>query len=322
LAGEGWDITGLDTGFFSEARLYPEPLPVPFLRWEDTRDVKAAGLEGFDSVVHLAELSNDPLGQLDPALTKAINFAGTAGLAEAARASGVRRFLYFSSCSVYGLGGDAPCTEESGVHPQTEYARAKLAAEASILALSRPGFEPVVFRNATVYGPSARMRFDLVVNNLAGMAHTEGRIAMTSDGTPWRPLIHIDDLCDAAVLALGAPRAAVAGMVFNVGGDETNFRVSEIAGAVGKAWPECEITAGSNGADRRSYRVSFSRLRERLGFQPRMPLENGVRELRAVFERTNLTAALFNAPPFTRLRQIQALRTAGRLDAGLRWVGR
>ncbi len=318
LTAAGHEVTGLDQSYFSEARLYPAAEAA--LVQADTREVAAAVFAGHEAVIHLAELSNDPLGQLDPGLTRNINVTGSLRVAELARAAGVRRFVYFSSCSVYGQGGEEACDENSPTHPQTEYAHAKLACEAGMRRLAATDFEPVFLRNATVYGPSPRMRFDLVVNNLSGMAHTTGRIDLTSDGTPWRPLIHVDDLCDATLLALEAPSERVSGRVFNCGGDADNYRVREIAEAVGQVWPDCRISLGQLGADRRSYRVSFRRIRSELGFEPRHRLIDGVQGLRAVFERVGLDRAAFEAAPFTRLRQIEALRAAGRLDEALRWT--
>lgn len=318
LAAADHEVTGLDLGLFNAARLYPTAEP-GFLR-ADTRSVEAAHFEGQEAVIHLAELSNDPLGQLNPTLTRDINIEGSLRVARLAREAGVRRFVYFSSCSVYGEGGEAPCDENSPTFPQTEYAHAKLACEAGMRQLAGEGFEPVFLRNATVYGPSPRMRFDLVVNNLSAMAHTAGRIDLTSDGTPWRPLIHIQDLCDAALLALQAPAEAVSGKTFNCGGDEDNYRIRDIADAVNEVWPDCRISLGQLGADRRSYRVNFARIRQELGFVPRIRLLEGVRDLRAVYERVGLDRAAFAAPPYTRLREIEALRATGALDEHLRWT--
>lgn len=318
LIAAGHEVTGLDLGLFSAARLYPAA-DLPTLR-SDTRDFGAEVFEGLEAVIHLAELSNDPLGQLNPGLTRDINVKGSLRVAELARAAGVRRFVYYSSCSVYGEGGEAPCTEESPTHPQTEYAHAKLACEAGMARLAGDGFEPVFLRNATVYGPSPRMRFDLVVNNLSGMAHTMGRIDLTSDGTPWRPLLHVEDLCDATLLALEAPAERVSGRNFNCGGNADNYRIREIAEAVGRVWPDCRISLGRLGADRRSYRVDFSRIQEALDFEPRHRLLAGVEGLRAVYERVGLDRTTFEAPPYTRLREIEALRAAGRLDESLRWT--
>lgn len=194
-------------------------------------------LRGFDAVVHLAELSNDPLGQFDPRVTYEINYRGSVGLARACRRAGVQRFIYSSSCSVYGVGTDDHKTEESDVNPQTAYAECKALVERELFEMADDSFSPVFLRNATAYGPSPRMRFDLVLNNLAGLAWTTGEIRMTSDGTPWRPLVHVLDICQAIACCLEAPREAVHNQIFNVGCDEENYRVREIASIVARVFP-------------------------------------------------------------------------------------
>jgi nucleoside-diphosphate-sugar epimerase len=322
LAAAGHLVTGLDTCFFADAFLYQPSSTLPASRRKDTREATADDLSGYDAVVHLAELSNDPLGELDPGLTEAINYRATVRLAGLARQAGVSRFLYFSSCSVYGAGGDAPCTEASPVHPQTEYARAKYKSETAIGNLASSSFCPVVLRNATVFGPSPRMRLDLVLNNLAGHAWTSGEIRMTSDGSPWRPLIHIADLCEAAALVLEAPREEVCSQVFNCGDSRANYRVAEIASAVATAFPGCLVTTGRQSADQRSYRVSFEKIRSLLGFTCRRFTQEGARELHGLFEATGLTRAQFEGPAFTRLKKILELRQRGTLDAELRWQWR
>jgi nucleoside-diphosphate-sugar epimerase len=318
LRSRGFEVAGLDAGFFSGDELYPTPEPPP--RWGDTRRIQAEDLAGFDAVIHLAELSNDPLGELDPELTRDINYRGTLCLARAAREAGVPRFVYFSSCSVYGAGGEAPCTEETEPRPQSEYARCKVLSENDLRELADSGFAPVLLRNATVYGPSPRMRFDLLANNLAGLAHTRRRIELISDGSPRRPLVHIEDVCRATELALCAPAEAVSAETFNVGDEAGNYSVLAIAEAVRSVYPDCPVVPGPSISDKRSYTVAFRKIRERLGFEPRWHLEQGVAELRALFERVRLTPERFAAPAFTRVRQIRALREAGRVDARLFWL--
>jgi nucleoside-diphosphate-sugar epimerase len=253
-------------------------------------------------------------------LTLDINHRGTLRLARAAREAGVERFVYFSSCSVYGDGGEAPCAEESELEPLTQYARCKVLNEIALQDLASESFSPVLLRNATVYGPSPRMRFDLLPNNLAGLAHTRGRIELISDGTPRRPLIHIEDVCLATELVLKAARQSVHNQVFNVGADEANYSVLSVAQTIAKIYPGCPVERGPASADRRSYFVSFGKIRDRLGFQPEWNLERGVVELQAIFRRSGLSAARFEAPAFNRVKQIRALRQENRLDERLFWT--
>ena len=320
LATQDFEVHGWDAGFFVGQDLFSaDRSAVHWRRW-DIRDVNADELRGFDAIVHLAELSNDPLGELNPELTRAINQNGTARLAKAARDAGVRRFLYFSSCSVYGEGGAEPCSESTEPRPQTEYARCKVGSEQALVALASSDFTAVLFRNATVYGPSPAMRFDLVVNHLSACAHTRGCIELTSDGTPWRPLLHIEDLCHATVLGLGAQASVVRGRVFNIGGDEENYTVREIAEAVQHVYPDCPIHFGNRGADRRDYRVTFGRAQAELGFRPRRSLREAIGELAALYRRADLIMEHFEEPPYFRVKQIRALIATGQLDEHLRRV--
>lgn len=319
LRAAGYEVTGIDAGFHSACECPAVPSgSVPTL-WKDTRDIDLEDLDGFQAVVHLAELSNDPLGEIDPALTEAINFHATARLAQLARRAGVHRFLYFSSCSVYGRASEELCTETSPTHPQTAYARAKCLSEGAILRLTAPHFCPVVLRNATVFGPSPRMRLDLVLNNLAALAFLEGEIRMVSDGSPWRPLIHIQDLCRAAQLALEASDDIVRGEVFNCGDTSANYRIREIAACVQEAFPQCRVVSGAPDPDQRSYRVSFEKIRSRLGFQARHTAAEGAGELRSVFERLPLQPSHLQGSLFFRCRRIRQLIAEGRLDERLRW---
>jgi len=320
LAAHGFDVQGWDAGFFAGPDLFAaEPPAVPAL-CRDIRDVGAADLRGVEAVVHLAELSNDPLGELNHELTRSINQHGTARLAQAARDAGVPRFLYFSSCSVYGEGGTSPCGEGTPPRPQTEYARCKVHSEQTIAGLAGAAFSPVIFRNATVYGPSPAMRFDLVVNHLSACAHTRGRIELTSDGTPWRPLLHIDDLCRATLLALRAPASAVHARVFNIGGDVENYTVRDIAEAVQNVYPDCPIRFGARGADRRDYRVDFARARQELGFEPRRGLYEAIAELAELYRQAELKSEQFEEPPYFRMKRIRTLLATGQVDENLRFV--
>jgi nucleoside-diphosphate-sugar epimerase len=321
LIEAGHEVVGLDTGFYRRGWLYDDGRTHPQVLSRDQRQIAVDDLRGFDAVVHLAELSNDPIGENDPGLTMEINHKGSVGLAEKARAAGVRRFIQASSCSTYGAGGDEMRTETSDLAPQTAYARCKILVEEGVRGLMDERFTPVFMRNATAYGASPRQRFDLVLNNLCGFAHTIGEIRMTSDGSPWRPITHIEDICEAMLCALTAPREAVAGEAFNVGADSENYRIREIAEIVAAAFPGCALTVGEQGGDTRSYRVSFAKIRERMPeFRTRWTAERGAAELKAVFERVGLTRETFEAPPFTRLRELKFLRQTRQIDDALYWI--
>jgi nucleoside-diphosphate-sugar epimerase len=306
LQARGHDVVGFDTGFYRDGWLFSDRALVPgFARTinRDIREIEPDDLRGIDAIVHMAELSNDPLGENDPDLTYLINHRASVRLAELARQAGVKRFVYTSSCSVYGLSdGREAMTETSPTDPQTAYARCKTLVERDVMGMASAAFSPVFLRNATAYGASPRMRFDIVLNNLCGIAATAGKIVMTSDGTPWRPLVHVLDICAAIACALEAPRDSVHAQIFNVGHDSDNYQVREIAQIVAQAYPGCELSIGPPGGDNRSYRVSFAKIRDQLpGFQCRWDASKGARQLHDVFERIGLDASLFNARPFTRL---------------------
>ncbi|HSV48137.1 MAG TPA: SDR family oxidoreductase [Ramlibacter sp.] len=324
LQARGHDIVGLDTGYYRDGWLFSDRALVPaFPRTinRDIREIEPAELQGVDAVVHMAELSNDPLGENDLELTYRINHKASVRLAQLAREAGVQRFVYTSSCSVYGVAdGEQPMDERSPMNPQTAYARCKTMVERDVGAMASPTFSPVFLRNATAYGASPRMRFDIVLNNLCGIAATAGRIVMTSDGTPWRPLVHVLDICQAIACALEAPREAVHGEVFNVGHDADNYQVREVAQIVAQAYPGCELSFGPSGGDNRSYRVSFAKIHKQLpGFRCAWDARKGARQLHDVFERIGMDAATFNARPFTRLKQIKYLCVSGQLDEQLFW---
>ncbi len=320
LIEAGHDVIGLDTGYYRRGWLYDDRRARPRVISKDLRQVEAADLEGFDAVVHLSELSNDPIGENDPGLTLEINHQGSAGLARKAKAAGVSRFIYASSCSTYGAGGDEMRTEESELSPQTAYARCKILVEQEVGPMADASFTPVFMRNATAYGASPRQRFDVVLNNLCGFAHTTHEIRMTSDGSPWRPIVHIDDICQAMLCALDADREAVSGESFNVGDDGENYRIREIAEIVARTFPGCQLTIGDSGGDTRSYRVSFAKIRERMpAFRTAWTAERGARQLRTVFEHIGLTREMFEAAPYTRLKELKHLRGTGQLDDRLHW---
>jgi nucleoside-diphosphate-sugar epimerase len=323
LLRNGIDVVGLDTGYYRDGWLYSEPSGMPETPrslCRDIRQVTTSDLAGFDAVVHLAELSNDPLGENNPDVTRKINHHGSVALAVAARSAGVRRFVYTSSCSVYGVGTSDFVTEQSPVNPQTAYAECKVKVERDVGAMAGTDFAPVFLRNATAFGASPRMRFDIVLNNLAGLAWTTKRIAMVSDGTPWRPLVHVLDICRAILCALRAPEPAVRGQVFNVGDNSQNYRVREIAAIVGEEFPGCEVTLGTNSADNRSYRVSFDKIHAELpGFACEWDARRGARQLRQVFERIAMDQGTFEFRAYTRLQQLRFLIGTHQIDNDFFW---
>jgi nucleoside-diphosphate-sugar epimerase len=317
----GHDVVGLDTGFYRDGWLYDdaELVRVPCIS-KDLRRIGPEDLQGFEAVVHLAELSNDPLGQLRPHITQEINHQGSVRLARLCRARQVSRFVYTSSCSVYGVASDGAKTEESTPNPQTMYARCKVLVERDLAAMAAEDFSPTILRNATAYGPSPRMRFDIVLNNLASLAWTSGQVTMLSDGTPWRPLVHVGDICEAIARTLAAPREAVHNQIFNVGDDKENYQVREIAEIVARVFPRCELRSGAPSSDNRSYRVSFGKIHRSLpGFRCRKTALQGATELRELFERIGMTQEIFNRPAFTRLAQLQHLLHVGRTDDQFYW---
>lgn len=321
LVRAGHEVVGLDTGFYKAGWLYNGVRHTPRTLVKDLRDATADDFEGVDAVVHMAELSNDPLGELKPGITHEINHRGTLHLAELARRAGVERFVYMSSCSVYGVATEADVTEESPCNPQTAYAECKTLVERDLAPMAGDDFSPTFMRNATVFGASPRQRFDLVLNNLAGLAWTTGKIAMTSDGSPWRPLVHAEDLGKSIECALAAPREVVHNQVFNVGDNAQNYQIRQIAEIVADVFPGCELTFGEQGSDNRSYRVSFDKINSRLpGFGCEWDAERGARQLRSVFERIGLTQEVFTAPPFTRLKMLEQLMATAQLDEDFRWV--
>lgn len=321
LREHGHSVLGLDTGYFEGCDFIEGPMTVASIR-RDVRDLRPADLEGIDAVIHLAALSNDPMGQLDPQLTDAINHQGSVQLAQLARAAGAQRFIFSSSCSMYGVGNGEALAEEAPFHPVSAYARSKVDAEHGIAALASDSFSPVFLRNATAYGVSPRMRVDLVLSNLVGWALTTGEIRILSDGSPWRPLAHIRDISAAMIAALTAPRAAVHNQAFNVGRDADNYQVRDIARIVQATVPGSTVVyAGSGEPDRRSYRVDFTKIRRQLpGFSPAWDVERGAAEAYDAFRRAQFDLAQFQSRQYTRLKQLSYLRDGGYLGADLRWL--
>jgi nucleoside-diphosphate-sugar epimerase len=321
LIERGYEVVGLDTRYYHEALLGAAP-DTSFPRIDkDLRHVGPEDLQGCDAVLHLAGLSNDALGQISSEVTHEINHVAAVRLAQLARDAGVTRFVYSSSCSVYGKSDADVVDERSPVDPKTDYALCKVLDEREIGALAGDSFSPTFLRNATAYGVSPRMRFDLVVNQLAALAWTRRKIALVSDGTPWRPLVHIRDISQAFVAALEAPREAVHNVVFNVGSTSANYQIREIATAVAEAFPGCELSFGSSDPDQRSYRVSFEKIAGQLpGFYCRWNLHRGVTELREFFEGVHLTEEQFAFRAFTRLRQLKHLIDDGQIDDRFFWT--
>jgi nucleoside-diphosphate-sugar epimerase len=320
LLGRGDDVTGLDTGYYKNGWLYNGVHETPHTLVKDIRHVTPDDLAGFDAVVHMAELSNDPIGDRIGEVTYDINHLGSVGLASAAKRAGVSRFVYMSSCSVYGV-ADGTVDETSPTDPQTAYARCKALVERDVTALADDDFSPTFLRNATAFGASPRQRFDIVLNNLAGLAWTTHRIAMTSDGTPWRPLVHGLDIAKAIRAVLDAPRDDVHAQVLNVGADDNNYTVREIAETVGAEFPGCEVSFGEPSADNRSYRVSFAKIREVLpGFDTDWDAAAGAAQLHRVFEQIALDTETFTGRGHTRLAQIEHLLKTGQVDPQLFWT--
>jgi nucleoside-diphosphate-sugar epimerase len=321
LRDAGQDVVGLDTFYYRGCDFGDGAEFEPALA-RDLRDVQPGDLEGFDAVVHLAALSNDPLGDFNPNWTYSINRDGTVELARVAKEAGVRRFVFASSCSMYGAAeGDAALTEEAPLRPLTPYAESKVAAEHALAELAGDGFSPVSMRNATVYGLSPRLRLDIVLNNLVAWAHTTGAIQLQSDGSSWRPLVHVRDVARASLALLEAPDDLVSGEAFNIGSAEQNYRIRDLAEIVHDRLPECEVTFAEGASpDPRSYRVDFAK------FSSAFPecrfewtAERGADELALAYEEVGLTFDDFQGHRFIRLGQLRRLLDADALDPELRW---
>lgn len=321
LVQAGHTVVGLDTGFYNSARLFHDPHAryCPATLRKDVRQVEVADLQGFDAVVHLAELSNDPLGEHSPGVTFDINHQGSVWLARAAREAGVKRFVYTSSCSVYGVASGV-VDECSDTNPQTAYAQCKVLVEHDVGALATGGFSPTFLRNATAYGASPSMRFDIVLNNLAGLAWTERTIAMTSDGTPWRPLVHVRDICRAVECTLKTPVEVVSNQIYNVGATRSNYQVRDIAHTVAETFSGCALTLGASSADNRSYQVNFDKIhRELADFRCEWDVQRGAEELLGVFQRIDMAKTEFQHPAFTRLKSLTHLVNTGQVDDRFFW---
>jgi nucleoside-diphosphate-sugar epimerase len=317
LKRAGHDVTGLDSDLYEGCDFGSRRVVVPSVQ-RDIRDVGPGDLRDFDAVVHLAALSNDPLGCLDESCTYDINHLGSVSLARAAKAAGVQRFLFASSCSLYGAAGDRILDETASFNPVTAYGRSKVLVEADVSELADDDFSPTFLRNATAYGASPRLRADIVVNNLTGIAYTTGAVVIQSDGTPWRPLVHVEDISRAFLAVLEAPREAIHNQAFNVGDSEENYQIRDVADIVQQVVPGCIVRYQEGGGpDARCYRVNCDKLKRHIpGFQTQWTVRRGVEELYAAFVENKLDSEIFAS--YVRLKRIQDRLEAGELDASLR----
>ncbi|MBW4596499.1 MAG: SDR family oxidoreductase [Brasilonema angustatum HA4187-MV1] len=320
LIERGHEVIGVDTGYYKVGWLYNGTEITAKTLNKDIRNITVEDLQGVDAIVHMAELSNDPTGQLAPHITYEINHKGSLRLAKLAKEAGVRRFVYMSSCSVYGVATEGDVTEESPVNPQTAYAECKTLVERDVKPLADDDFSPTFMRNATAFGASPRMRFDIVLNNLSGLAWTTKEIKMTSDGTPWRPLVHALDICKAIVCTVEAPRDIVHNQVFNVGDTANNYRVKEVAEIIAQVFPDCKLSFGTQGADNRSYRVSFEKINTVLpGFKCDWNAQRGAQQLHDLFSQIDMNEEVFLSRGFTRLKQLEYLIRTQQIDKDFFW---
>jgi nucleoside-diphosphate-sugar epimerase len=319
----GHEVVGLDTGYYDACDFDSPPDEIPELK-VDLRDVTAAHCRGFDAVAHMGALSNDPLGDLNANITYDINLHASVQLAKAAKEAGVGRFLFSSSCSLYGAGGDGFLDETAAFNPVTAYGESKVRVEQEVSKIADASFAPVYLRNATAYGVSRRLRADIVVNNLVGHAVTTGKVLLQSDGTPWRPLVHIGDIIHAFLCCLSAPVEAIHNQAFNVGRQSENFRIREVAEQVAAVVPNSTVTfAPGASPDTRNYRVDFRKIETQLpGYKPTWTLKKGIEELYAAYTRHQMTEEEWKGPRYYRLRTIKGLQEKGVIDNELRRIAK
>lgn len=320
LLKEGHDVIGMDTDYYSRCTFTGAPVDVPTLKM-DVRDAPNTAVRGVDAIIHLAGLSNDPLGDYNPNLTDDINFQASTRLAKLAKQAGVQRFLFASSCSNYGASGDQFLTEEAAFNPVTPYGVSKVRVEQELQNLADESFSPVFLRASTAYGLSPRIRFDLVVNNLTAWAFTTGRVYLKSDGTPWRPIVHVEDICRAYIAALQAPREAVHNQALNVGTTTENYQIRELAQMVQEIVPGSQVDFATDaGPDKRCYRVDCNKIARVLhGFKPQWTARRGVEQLYQAYKSIGLKLEDFEGPKFMRIAHIKKLIDEGLLDENLRW---
>ncbi|HEY7266593.1 MAG TPA: NAD-dependent epimerase/dehydratase family protein [Solirubrobacterales bacterium] len=320
LTGAGHDVIGLDSDLFADCTFGDPPAGVTSIQ-ADVRDIETEHLDGVDAVIHLAAVCNDPVGDLNPQATYDINHLASVLVAERAKAAGVSRFLFSSSCSLYGKAGEQMLDENAGFAPVTPYGESKVLAERDISALADDAFSPAFLRNATAYGASPRLRVDVVVNNLVGYAHTTGEVLIQSDGTPWRPLVHVEDIARAFLAALEAPRELVHDQAFNVGSSAENYRIRSVAEIVEQVVRGSRASfAEGAGPDKRSYQVDCSKIVSTLpAFRPRWTVRRGVEELSAAYAQNDLTFERFTGSSYLRINRVRELQEADRLDDELRW---
>lgn len=321
LTKDGHQVTGLDTNFFNDCNFQDEKISIPEIK-KDLRDIKYSDLKGQEAIIHLAALSNDPLSNLKPKITYDINYEATVKLAESAKKAGVSRFLLSSTCSVYGSSGENIITEESEPGPITPYAESKVMSEQEITKMADTNFTPTFLRSATAYGVSPKLRADLVLNNLVGWAYTTGTVLLKSDGMSWRPIVHIEDISNAFQATLKAPREKISKQVFNVGRNNENYRIKELAGIVGEAVPGSNVSyAEGAGPDKRSYRVDFTKISNILKhYKPKWTARKGAEELYKAYQSVNLTLEELESHKYIRLKHLKNLMNTGKLDQELRWI--